>query len=278
MIDYTRTVPYTCEPSLSRSPLFLMLKSLISNLPSTRRLALAAALLLGRATVPAVAAPPVAALPQLTSAYLAKFVDENGNVNYGAIKRNPLELKALVRRYETFDASAATAPDREAFYLNAYNILVINEVVTHYPIQSVQKIPGFFDKNLVTVASEKMTLNDLEAKKLREPFHDPRVHFALVCGDKGCPRLNRQAFVGNQVDFQLTVQARKVLQDPQFTRVNDAAKKVLISEIFKWYEPDFKASGKTGLAYINQFRDSKTIPATYLVDYYTYDWALNDRR
>ena len=254
-----------------------MLNFLIASLRPTRRLALAAALLFGGTTAPAVAAPPVA-LPQATTAYFAKFVDENGNVNYGAIKRNPLELKALVRRYETFDASAATAPDREAFYLNAYNIMVISEVAAHYPTESVQKIPGFFDKNLVTVAGEKMTLNDLEAKKLREPFHDPRVHFALVCGAKGCPRLSRSAYVGNQVDAQLTVQARKVLQDPKFIRVNDATKKVLISQIFKWYETEFKASGKTGLAYINQFRDSKSIPATYSVDYYSYDWSLNDRK
>ncbi len=254
-----------------------MLNFLLVPLRSTRRLALAATLLLGGATAPVVAAPP-AALPQTTSAYFAKFVDENGNVNYGAIKRNPLEMKALLKRYETADAKVMTAPDREAFYLNAYNILVISEVAARYPVESVQKIPGFFDKNLVTVAGEKMTLNDLEAKKLRDPFHDPRVHFALVCGAKGCPRLNRQAFVGNQVDAQLTVQARKVLQDPKFVRVNEAAKKVQISEIFKWFEPEFKASGKTGLAYINQFRDSKAIPATYSVEYYPYDWALNDRK
>ena len=253
-----------------------MLKFRIASLRPARWLALAT-VLLGGAAGPVAAAPP-AALPQVTSAYFAKFVDDNGNVNYGAIKRNPLELKALVKRYETFDASGATAPDREAFYLNAYNVLVINQVVAHYPAESVQKIPGFFDKNLVTVAGEKLTLNDLEAKKLREPFHDPRVHFALVCGAKGCPRLNRQAFVGNQVDAQLTVQARKVLQNPRFIRVNEAAKKVQISEIFKWYEPEFKASGKTGLVYVNQFRDGKAIPATYAVDYYAYDWSLNDRK
>ena len=278
MIDYGCTVLYTSGPVTFRFSPFPMLNSLISPLRSTRRLALVAALLLGGAAAPAVAAPPAAALPQATTAYFAKFVDENGNVNYGAIKRNPLEIKALVKRYETADAKLLTDADREAFYLNAYNIMVISEVAARYPVESVQKIPGFFDKNLVTVAGEKMTLNDLEAKKLRDPFHDPRVHFALVCGAKGCPRLNRQAFVGNQVDAQLTVQARKVLQDPKFTRVNEATKKVLISQIFKWYEADFKATGKTGLAYINQYRDSKAIPATYAVDYYAYDWALNDRK
>ncbi|MDQ2772950.1 MAG: DUF547 domain-containing protein [Bacteroidota bacterium] len=254
-----------------------MRKLLFDSISPVSRLLVAAGLVLAT-LAPAIAAPPMPALPAATSAYFAKFIDENGNVNYGAIKRNPLEIKALAHRYETLDLSSAADRDREAFYLNAYNVMVISEVAAHYPATSVQKIPGFFDKNLVTVAGEKMTLNDLEAKKLREPFHDPRVHFALVCGAKGCPRFNRQAFVGNQVDAQLTIQARKVLQDPKFIRVDEKDKKVLVSEIFKWYEPDFKATGKTTLVYINQFRDSKQIPTTYAVDYYTYDWALNDRK
>ena len=226
----------------------------------------------------AAAAPPVPALPAATSAFLAKFVNPDGNVNYAAIKRNPLELQGLLKRVESFDAAAATAPDREAFYLNAYNLLVIGEVVTRYPLESVEKVPGFFDKNLVSVAGEKLTLNDLEAKKLRQPYADPRVHFALVCGAKGCPRLNRAAYVGNQLDAQLTIQARQVLQDPAFIRVDAKGRKVQLSQIFKWYEGDFKASGKTGVAYVNQFREKKTIPATYAVSYYPYDWALNAQK
>ena len=226
-------------------------------------------------------APPTAApapLPAATSAFLAKFVNAEGNVNYAAIKRNPLELKGLLKRVEAFDAASAKPTDREAFYLNAYNLLVIGEVVARYPLESVQKVPGFFDKNLVSVAGEKLTLNDLEAQKLRQPYADPRVHFALVCGAKGCPRLSRAAYVGNQLDAQLTIQARKVLQDPTFIRVDAKARKVQLSQIFKWYEVDFKASGKTGVAYVNQFREGKTIPAIYTVDYYPYDWALNAQK
>lgn len=224
------------------------------------------------------AVAPPANLPAATSAFLAKFVDAEGNVNYTAIKSNPLELKNLLKRIETFNAAEATPADREAFYLNAYNVLVIGEVVERFPIESVQKVPGFFDKNLVSVAGEKLTLNDLETKKLRQPYADPRVHFALVCGAKGCPRLSRAAYVGNQLDAQLTIQARAVLQNPAFIRVEAGARKVQLSQIFKWYEADFKASGKTGVAYVNQFRGTKLIPATYAVNYYAYDWALNAQR
>ena len=99
-------------------------------------------------------APPTSSLSAGTSTFLAKYVNAEGNVNYAAIKRNPVELKALLRRVETFDAAAAKPAEREAFYLNAYNLLVIGEVVTRYPLESVQKVPGFFDKNLVSVAGE----------------------------------------------------------------------------------------------------------------------------
>ncbi|GAA4356099.1 DUF547 domain-containing protein [Hymenobacter saemangeumensis] len=223
-------------------------------------------------------APPTPNLTAATAAFFKKFVNADGNVNYAAIKRNPLELKGLLRRYETFDAASASDDDRKAFYMNAYNLLVIAQVVERYPLASVEKVPGFFDRTLVSVAGDKLTLNDLEKLKLREAYNDPRIHFALVCAAKSCPRFNRDAYTGNSLDAQLTVQARRVLQDPQFIRVDAGAKKVHVSPIFKWYEADFKASGKTGVAYINQFRDSKTIPAGYAVDYYPYDWSLNDQK
>jgi len=52
------------------------------------------------------------------------------------------------------------------------------------------------------------------------------------------------------------------------------AKKVAISEIFKWYEPDFITAGNTVLQYINRHRNEK-IPEDYEVGFYRYDWSLN---
>jgi hypothetical protein len=233
-------------------------------------------LVLGVGTV--AATPPAATLPAATSAFLARFVDAAGNVDYAALKRNPGELQGLLKQVAAFDAAAAKPADREAFYLNAYNLLVIGKIVERYPLESVEKVPGFFDKSLVSVAGEKLTLNDLEAKKLRQPYADPRVHFALVCGARGCPRLSRAAYVGSQLDAQLTTQATKVLQDPAFVRIDAKNRKVLLSQVFNWYQGDFQATGKTNVAYVNQFREGKTIPATYAVDYYPYDWALNGQK
>lgn len=222
------------------------------------------------------AAPVAPSFPAATSAFLQKYVNADGNVNYAAIKKQPAELNNLLQTVRSFDAKAASAAERKAFYLNAYNLTVIGAVVEKYPLASVMKVPGFFDKSQFTVAGEQMTLNDLENNKLRKPYNDPRIHFALVCAAKGCPRLSREAYAAPSLDAQLTAQAKRVLTNSTFIRPDAGAKKVLVSELFKWYAEDFKAPGSALIPYLNQYRTAAPIPPGYTVDYYPYDWALNE--
>jgi len=245
-------------------------------LPAFRRLL---PLLLVMGGLPAVAAPPAhdaTALAAATTVFLRHYVSAEGQVNYQALQARPAALRALLRQVQTFEPKAASAAERKSFYLNAYNLTVIGAVVDHYPVASVMKIPGFFDLTRYLVAGEKLTLNELEASKLRQPYADPRIHFALVCAARGCPRLSREAYSPGPLDAQLTAQARRVLTDPEFVRVDTGARKVLVSEIFRWYAADFKLGSTTILAYINQFRSVQLIPAGFTTDYYSYDWTLND--
>ncbi|TGE28908.1 DUF547 domain-containing protein [Hymenobacter metallicola] len=220
----------------------------------------------------------VKALAAAATVFLHKHVGSDGQVDYRAIKRSPAELQGLLKQVQTLSVQPLSAAEKKAFYLNAYNLTVIGAVVESYPLTSVMKVPGFFDKQQRVVAGEKMTLNELENNKLRTPYNDPRVHFALVCAAKGCPRLSQDAYTPATLEAQLTAQAQRVLQDPTFIRVQEDSKKVLVSEIFKWYEADFKATGKPLLGYINQFRAARLLPAGLAVEYYTYDWALNEGR
>ena len=57
-------------------------------------------------------------------------VVKNDMVNYAAIKDNPVELNSLVMEIARFDLAAVPDPEtRKAFWINAYNILVIHAVV-----------------------------------------------------------------------------------------------------------------------------------------------------
>lgn len=225
------------------------------------------------------AAPPSSAqVTASTTAFLKRFVNKDGEVNYKAIQRDPKQLDALLEDIASFSMSGASQADLYAFYLNAYNVLVIGEIVSNYPLTSVREMPGFFDKKLMLVGGEKMTLDELEHNKLRKLYDDPRLHFALVCGTASCPRLSREAYMGKELFTQLNEQTRRVLQDPAFVKVDAEGKTVMLPEIFKWYEADFGTSGKTGVAYVNQFRADKRVPTWFAMDYYAYDWRLNDQK
>ena len=220
---------------------------------------------------------PVAALTAQTTAFLQKFVNKDGRVDHEAIQRNSDLLEDLLLNIACFDAANASPADQYAFYLNAYNMLAIGEIVRDYPLVSVQEVPGFFNRNRFRVGGEELTLDQVETDKLRRIYDDPRLHFALVCGTNSCPRLRRSAHVGSQLFEQLNSQAKAALLDPAYIQVDEASKVVRLPEIFKWYAADFGASGKPGVLYVNQFRKEHRVPTWFAVEYYSYDWSLNDQ-
>ena len=206
--------------------------------------------------------------------FFSKHVKDH-SVAYKAIRKNPGQLKTLVSTITAFDLKNADRNMEMAFWINAYNILVIQSVVNNYPLKSPLDVKGFFDTQKHLAAGEKLTLNEIENKKLRQKFGDARIHFVLVCAAQSCPPIINQAYFAATLDKQLDVRTKTNLNDDNFIQVDSNAKKVAISEIFKWYEEDFATDRKTVLQYINQYRNKK-IPGDYDVGFYQYDWSLNE--
>jgi len=209
-----------------------------------------------------------------TDTFLKKHVSDNG-VNYTAVK-NDASLDALIKTIAEVNLSNVDAINTEAFYINAYNLLVINAAAKAYPLASVQDISGFFDSKKHTVSGQQTTLNDLEKDKLLKVYKDPRFHFVLVCGALGCPPITNFAYVPNKLDEQLEVQTRKALNDNTFIQTT-GSEEVKLSQIFEWYPGDFGGNKKTAIEFINGYRDTK-IPAKVKVGFYPYDWTLNDSK
>lgn len=197
---------------------------------------------------------------------------ENGLIDYKSIKADRT-LSDLINQVANADLSGLDEKTIEAFYINAYNLHVINLAATSYPLTTVQSVRGFFDGKKVTVAGEKSTLNNLEKKKLLEPFKDGRLHFVLVCGALGCPPIINKAYRPEILDTQLDQQAKLSLNDKAFIKVED--NKVRLSEIFKWYPEDFGSSKSATIDFINNYRDTPISKSSKL-NYYNYDWSLND--
>ena len=199
----------------------------------------------------------------------------NGNVKYKAIHSNQERLNNLVKQIASTTLENFDTKSQKAFYLNAYNILVIKSVIAKYPISSPMDVDGFFDKQTHTLAGKKITLNDIENKIIRPQFKDSRIHFALVCAAKGCPKIANFAFSPEKMEQQLQQLTVNAMNNIQFTRVKNQDKKVLVSEIFNWYKDDFIAEAPNLLSYVNKYRTVK-IDNNFSVGHYTYDWKLNE--
>ncbi len=198
----------------------------------------------------------------------------DGLVEYSSV--NKVKLDELVSIIGETNLSDARGEQKKTFYINAYNILVIKQVVDNYPISSPMKVDGFFDKTKFKVAGEELTLNGIENDIIRKLYSDARIHFVLVCAAMSCPPITSTAYKPLRLDVALDEQTIKALNNDNFIKVDNAKKEVQISEIFKWYNTDFLKDHEDILEYINEYR-AKKIPADYKVSYYSYDWDLNQK-
>lgn len=203
--------------------------------------------------------------------FFSQYVN-GGKVAYNVLKTDNSKLEALIKLSNTLKVNKADENTFKAFWINVYNLGVIQQVVVNYPVKSPIKIIGFFDNNKMNIGGKYITLNDIENKILRSNFKDPRFHFVLVCGAVSCPPIVNYAYVPSKLDHQLDNQTRLALNNINF--IKQEKNKVKISEIFSWYKQDFGSSKQNIVSFINKYRVHK-IDNT--VSYYSYDWTLNDQ-
>lgn len=198
-----------------------------------------------------------------------------GHVAYKKIKADNSNVQKLYKDINTMNLSNTTDNEKKAFYINAYNIIVIYQVSKYYPLRSALDQSGFFDKVKHVVAGESMTLNFLEIKKLVLTYKDPLLHFALACAAESCPPLASHAYFPADLSNQLENRTKLSLNDNDWIKVDAKTKTVSISKIFDWYKRDFSMTGLSTIQFINKHR-KVNIPENYRVEYYTYDWSLNE--
>src|SRR2546425_3156209 len=135
----------------------------------------------------------------------------DGFVYYRALKQDRAKFDAYVAGLSTAAIDAAPKDEQLAFWLNAYNAIVLRTIVDHYPIaartseyppHSIRQIPGAFDRLPHRVAGRALTLDQIE-QTILPGFHDPRVYLAVGRGSVGGGRLRSEAFQPGRLEMQL---------------------------------------------------------------------------
>lgn len=240
-----------------------------------------------------------------------EYMNETG-VDYVALSKSK-EFEEFVQRTASLRSvklGSLSTVERKAFFINLYNALTVHGLTARgAPPSSVLNIKGFWAKTAYDIGGQIFTLDGMEHGILRAntghpssgratfydesdprtnhalPNLDPRIHFSLNCGSKGCPRV--RIFRADRLDKELDLAAKSFCQ--QECVVDEEAMDVQLSKIFCWYRKDFGASDAELLEFLSKYvatpqrealqrilGDAGSM-ARLRVTFSEYDWGLNSK-
>jgi hypothetical protein len=242
-----------------------------------------------------------APLDQLLELYV-----RDGLVYYNAVKSDRRRLDAYIAALNSPRARGIdrlSHDEQIAFWLNAYNALVLETVVNNYPIRgraanypanSVRQIPGAFDRATHLVAGRSVTLDQLETNILAG-FRDPRLYLAIGRGAVGGGRLRSEAYSGARLGEQLASVAAEFATGGHLLDIDEATGTVTVTAIVSWRQADFIAAygSATSPLYAARSPIEKALLAfiepnllgherefleqnRFRVQFSPFDWRLND--
>lgn len=203
----------------------------------------------------------------------------DGVVDYPAIGREG-QLPSYLALLDRVDPNQLPANDRLAFWINAYNAFAVKGILDGYSPATLFGRYRYFIARDYQLGGQTINLYDLERAILIAQFHEPRMHFAIVCASASCPALQPWAYEGHQLDRQLDRVTRDFINDPSRNRFDRAKKVASLSMIFKWFEKDFITHSGSVVGFVRHYVQDAALKQDlqtqrYEVEFLDYDWNLN---
>ena len=249
------------------------------------------------------------ALKQVANSLKAAGIDEAGRrVDYAQLRASDAYAALrheLTPQLSSFDPGLlATDGERLAFWINLYNVLVLDAVITFGVSRSVTEgragVLSFFRRAAYDVGGFRFSANDIEHGILRSnrphwaipgrqlgpsdprlawrvARFDPRIHFALNCASRSCPPIS--FYDAQRIDSQLDVATAGFIAAD--VAVFPKQRILRLSSIFRLYKDDF--GGRAGIiTLLRQYLPHgvaldwlRSQGARAKLDYRPYDWTLN---
>lgn len=218
----------------------------------------------------------------LWDAFLKKYVNEAGGLDYRAAAKDPGFLNDYWEKLKAVDERALEKWSREeklAFWLNAYHAALTKLVLEHYPLKTVQDIPGFWNLEALwlhdgTAKGAGYSLNDIWTRKLEPAYDGGDMDLILSVAARGGPRLMPEAFTGAQVGEQMFRAVRWFINDPARVDIDPGRKIVRFSRIFESCAEDAKFGFKAAKP-LKEFSPEETAILLFIA-YYLEDEAKAD--
>lgn len=193
-------------------------------------------------------------------------------------------LKNYLAALQRVAISFYNRAEQKAYWMNLYNALIMDVVLTRFPVGSVRDInisPGLMVRGpwaakLVSIEGERISLDDIEHRILRPIWKDGRIHYALNWASFGSPNLQAGAYTGANTEALLERSAREFINHPRGVEINNGRLKV--SSLYAWFDEDFGGSAEGLMEHWQKYARGPL--ADSLSTYsggleHDYDWRLN---
>jgi hypothetical protein len=222
-------------------------------------------------------------------ALLKKFVAPHpsgiNRVRYQAA--GPADFKNLQDYLSSMEAvtiSNYSRNEQRAFWINVYNALTLDLILSRFPVTSIRDInisPGItvrgpWGAKLFTIENEKLSLDDIQHRILRPIWKDNRIHYALSWATLGSPNLPPIAYTAENSEALLEKGAREFINHPRGVSIQKG--RLQVSSLYVWFQEDFGASAEGLMDHWQEYADPPLAEA--LAKYsgglaHDYDWRLN---
>ena len=208
-----------------------------------------------------------------------KGIDTN-LIDYATWQQDPRHQRAMAKLQAANPENLTTTEEEFSFWINTFNLLVIDMILMRQETESVQNSKGIIGdpwrKFFWKVAGEELNLHTIKNKKL-SVFKDPRVHFTISEGCLSCPAIKNEVYWPIKIYSQLENASEKyILNDTHGTLIKPPTQpglpeRLRASLVFKWQKSAFKDSQPAD--FIRQFKPLGK--GMKISGYLPFNWDLN---
>jgi len=180
-------------------------------------------------------------------------INEANRFYYETFAKNEDGRKLLIAIQKSLEQVPSQAPlkyftrdEQLAYWLNLYNVTVLNEIIKEYPQRSLKKLAlgknSIFSEKILNVAGIPLSLDDIEYTILKSNYDsNPLIIYGLYQGYIGGPNIRKRAYSGGDVWRALKNNANEFVNSNRGTYPKDE-KTFRVSSLYernKAFFPDF---------------------------------------
>jgi len=197
-------------------------------------------------------------------------------------------LKAMRESLEQIPAAAPlklfSRDEQLAYWLNLYNITLLDQIVAVYPKRNLKKIVtgknSILAQKVLNVAGVPLSLDDIQHTILRKNYDNNRlVLYGLYQGHIGSPNIRKQAYTGQRVWYQLEDNAKDFVNANRGTEGEEGDRTFKVSSFYERsedYFPDFEQDLRAHLSAFLEGPELAALRASSELDPDIDDWTVTD--